>query len=154
LGAPNQDLLQAISKVKAQLGELEGEVRSFRADSTRDSVEALLNTSRQRDGVSVVAAVVEVADMGQLLALVDSVRDRLSPSAVALGALLNGKGALVVSVSREVSGLDAGVVAREVARSFGGGGGGNAALGRAGGLDAAMLSDAVDTARQMLWEGF
>ena len=90
--------------------------------------------------------------MDQLLSLVDRVRDRVSPGAVVLGADLQGKATLVVSVSPSVQGLDAGEIAKTSARVFGGGGGGNAQLGRAGGGDPAGLRDAVDAARRALWE--
>ncbi|OFV81389.1 MAG: alanine--tRNA ligase [Acidobacteria bacterium RBG_16_64_8] len=153
LGEANLDVLQAVTRLQAQVAQLEAEVKTFRAGSARDFAEALIRDSQRRDGVSVVAAVVEVADMDQLLSLVDRVRDHLAPAAVALGAVLNGKGALVVSTSQGVLAVDAGVVAGEAARSFGGGGGGNPNLGRAGGLDPSALLDSVDMAKRMLWEG-
>jgi alanyl-tRNA synthetase len=153
LGSPSLDVIQAVTRLQGQVAQLEAEVKTYRAGTARDSAETLIRASERRNGVSVVAAVVEVSEMDQLLSLVDRVRDHLAPAAIALGAVLNGKGTLVVSTSQGVSALDAGAVAREAARSFGGGGGGNTNLGRAGGLEPATLADSVDMARQMLWEG-
>lgn len=85
--------------------------------------------------------------MEHLLSLVDRVRDHIQPGVVALGADLQGKAALVVSVSQGVDDVDAGEVVKGSAREFGGGGGGTRQLGRGGGGDPARLPAAVDAAR-------
>jgi alanyl-tRNA synthetase len=69
---------------------------------------------------------------------------------VALAAQLDAKGVLVVAVSRGVAAVDAGQIVRSSARAFGGGGGGNAQLGRGGGGDPARLSEAVQAARDAI----
>ncbi len=153
LGQASSDLLQAIEKLRARVAELEEEVSGFRAGATRDAAEALARSSEQRDGVSVAGGIVEVADMDQLLSLADRVRDRLAPAAVVVGAVLNGKGTLVVGVSPGVRALHAGDVVRGAAQVFGGAGGGNASLGRAGGGDPSALQLAVDEAMKMLLGG-
>ena len=90
--------------------------------------------------------------MEQLMALVDRVRDRLTPAAVVLGAGVDGKGALVISLSPGLKGVHAGEMVKGTAGLFGGGGGGNATLGRAGGGDPSTVKDAVAKSREMLLE--
>jgi alanyl-tRNA synthetase len=153
LGSAHADVLQAIARLQRRNTELEAELKGFRAGATKDLAGTLAGESQKRNGISVVGGVVEVSDMEQLLSLVDGVRDRLSPAAVVLGAVLQGKGTLVVSVSSDVPTLHAGEVAKTSAGSFGGGGGGSDHTGRAGGIDPGCLREAVDRARQALWEG-
>jgi alanyl-tRNA synthetase len=152
LSAGNSDVLQAIGRIQAHAAELEDEVKGFRSEIAKDMVESLVQERQQRDGVSVIGAVVEARDMEHLLSLVDQVRDRVAPAAVALGADLQGKGALVVSVSPGIAELNAGEIANASAALVGGGGGGTAQLGRAGGVDARKLREAVEAARRALWD--
>jgi len=103
--------------------------------------------AEKRDGVSVVAGVVDARDMDHLLSLVDQVREHIQPGVVALGADLQGKAALVVSVSSEVDSVDAGQIVKGSVREFDGGGGGTRQLGRGGGGDPTRLPEAVAAAR-------
>ncbi|MCL5734784.1 MAG: DHHA1 domain-containing protein, partial [Actinobacteria bacterium] len=148
LGVADDQLLPGIDKVQARLTRAEQELKKFMTESARDVVQSLVEAAQAHDGVSVIAGVVEARDMDHLLALVDQVRDRAQPAVVALGAAVNGKAALVVSVSKEVEHVDAGRIVRESSRMFGGGGGGTAQLGRGGGGDPARLKEAVEAVRE------
>jgi alanyl-tRNA synthetase len=152
LGSQQADLLQSLERLHARAARLEEEVRSSRSESARDLVDALVAAAERKGDVSVVAAVVEVPDAEQLMSLVDRVRDRLSPAAVALGANVEGRGVLLVSVAPGLSNVHAGDTVKAAAALFGGGGGGNATLGRAGGGDPATLKDAVAKVRETLLE--
>ena len=152
LGVAEDQLLPSIERIQSRLLDLDAEVRKFVADSARDVVQTLVDRAEARDGVNIVTEVVEARDMDHLLALVDQVRDRLQPAVVALGADLAGKGTLVVGVSRGIEGVDAGQVVRGSAKEFGGGGGGNAQLGRGGGGDPARLPEALRAARAAILE--
>jgi alanyl-tRNA synthetase len=153
LGSPaGSDLLKALEVLQARASALKAEVDEFRADTANDVAEQLVGDAHQRGEVAIVSAVVDVPDMDHLLSLVDRVRDRLGTAAVALGSVVDSKAVLVVSASKDVAGVDAGQVAKTAAPVFGGGGGGNSGLGRAGGGDPAALPQAVEAARQALWE--
>jgi alanyl-tRNA synthetase len=152
-GTTNDDVLQAIERTQARIGELEEELGSFRAGATQDLASSLAERKAEYNGVSVVAEVVDARDMEHLLTLVDQVRDRLAPAVVALGAGVDGKAVLVVSASKGLVGIDAGAITKSSAQQFGGGGGGTPVLGRGGGGDPARLPDAVMAARQAVIEG-
>jgi alanyl-tRNA synthetase len=152
-GAAGDDLLHAIGRLQDRVSSLESEVAVFRAESAKDVVASLAEGAVRHDGVSVVASVVEARDMEHLLTLVDHVRDRLTPAVVALGAEVQGKAALVVSVSRGLESLHAGEIVRSSAGLLGGRGGGNAQLGQGGGGDPAKLTDAIDAARRAVMKG-
>ena len=150
--ADGGEVLSALGKLQARALSLEAEVKAFVSEAAKDVVQSLADRASSRDGMSVVAEVVDARDMDHLLSLVDQVRNRVQPGVVALGADLRGKATLVVSVSPEVSGVDAGRVVSSSAREFGGGGGGTARLGRGGGGDPAKLEAALEAARRAILE--
>ena len=139
--------MPAITRLQNRVAALESELSDFVSRAAKDVVASLASESVRHDGVAVVAAAVEARDMEHLLSLVDQVRERTQPSVVALGAELQGKAALVVSVSPQVSRVDAGQVVKTASRVFGGGGGGTPHLGRGGGGDPLKLQEAITCAR-------
>ncbi|NLO27454.1 MAG: alanine--tRNA ligase [Actinobacteria bacterium] len=147
------EVLSALGRLQIRAQTLETEVKAFLSEAAKDVVQSLAGRAINRDGMSVVAEMVDARDMDHLLSLVDQVRDRVRPGVVALGAELQGKAALVVSVSPEITGVDAGQVVSTSARKFGGGGGGTSRLGRGGGGDPAKLETALEAARQAILEG-
>jgi alanyl-tRNA synthetase len=150
LGVAGDQLLPAIDKVQAKVSQLEDEVQHYLLGSSKDIVDTLVHQAVAIDGVNVVAQVLDVRDMDHLLSLVDEVRDRVQPAVVALGASLDGKASLVVSVSRGVDSIHAGQVVREATQAFGGRGGGNPQLGRGGGGDPSRLVDAIEVALSVI----
>ncbi len=152
LGCQQPDLLPSLRRLQDHADWLEQEVRGFRSENAKDLADSLVQNADRKGDISVVAAVVEVADMEQLMALVDRVRDRLTSAAVILGAGVDGKGAMAISLSPGLTGVHAGETVKATAGLFGGAGGGNATLGRAGGGDPSTVKDAVAKAREMLLE--
>ena len=152
LGSTEDEVLNAVGKVQSRAEALEAEVKTFVSGSSKGVVDELAARAATADGVRVVAEVVEARDMEHLLSLVDQVRDKVQPAVVALGAALQGKGVLVVSVSSGVARINAGDIVKSSAKSFGGGGGGTAQLGRGGG-DASRLAEAVSAAKQAVMAG-
>jgi alanyl-tRNA synthetase len=152
LGAQSSDLVQAIERLKARTTELEAEVKGFRSLSAKDVADSLAQGAERKGDVAVVAEIVDVPDVDELLALVDRVRDRLNPAVVVLGAEASGKGNLIVSVSAGYPSVHGGEVVKAAAGLFGGRGGGNPNLGRAGGVDPNALQDAVTKAKDLVLE--
>ncbi len=150
LGTSEDQFLPALTKLRECADRLESEIKTFVREQARDLVQTLAAGASTHDGVSLVAQVVEARDMEHLLTLVDQVRERTQPAVVVLGADLQGKAALVVSVSKEVDKIDAGEVVRSSTRKFGGGGGGTPRLGRGGGGDPARLNEAVAAAHDTI----
>ena len=150
LGARDDQLLPAIEKLTAGMKALEAEIRELRSGKTTELVDEIVGQTELVKGVNIVATLVAVRDMEHLLSLVDQVRERLAPAVVVLGAESEGKSLLVVSASREVSGVHAGDLVKSVALVLGGGGGGNASLGRGGGGDPAKLPAALAMLRETI----
>ena len=97
----------------------------------------LIDGASEEGGVRIVAAVVADADADQLLQMSDRIRSKLSPAAVVLGGDAGGKAHLVASFDggAQERGLSAVDVIRAVAPIVDGGGGGRAAMARAGRLE-------------------
>ena len=153
LDVTDDQVLPALVRLQNRVSVLENELSGFVARAAKDVVTSLSAQAVRHDGVAVVAEVVEARDVDHLLLLVDQVRERVQPGVVALGAELQGKATLVVSVSPQVSRVDAGQIVKTASRVFGGGGGGTAHLGRGGGGDALKLGEAIACARDTVVAG-
>jgi alanyl-tRNA synthetase len=100
-------------------------------------------------GASVLLAVVEVADAKALLDIADRLKGKLAGGAIVLGAAVDGRAHLLVSVAPELvaKGVKAGAVVKLAAGVVGGGGGGRDTLAQAGGKQPEKLGDALEAAR-------
>ncbi len=84
---------------------------------------------------------------GQLRTLVDQLRDKIGSGVVILGSASNGNVALIVGVTKDLTGrVQAGKIIAPVAQKVGGKGGGRPDLAEAGGKDAGALDAALDGA--------
>ena len=97
------------------------------------------------DGVVVARVEAETRDEVRDLAL--ALRDRPGIRAVVLGSSPGGKGVALVAAVSPDSGLDAGALIAEAARTVGGGGGKGADLAVAGGRSPERLDEALEQAR-------
>ena len=95
-----------------------------------------------------------VESMDTLREMTDWFREKYPSGAVVLGAVINEKPAIVVAVSKDLNGrgLDAGKLAREVAKLVGGSGGGRPTLAQAGGKEPGKLDDALAQAQRLIDE--
>jgi alanyl-tRNA synthetase len=100
-------------------------------------------------GAPVLAASVEVADAKALLDVADRLRGRLGDGAIVLGAAVDGRVHLLVSVAPELvqRGVKAGAVVKAAAAVVGGGGGGRDTLAQAGGREPDKLGEALEVAQ-------
>ena len=131
-------------KMRAALGGGSSSGRSAPADRPIDV-----------NGVKLVTMRVEGIEKGALRGLSDSLRDRLGSGVVVLASESDGKVALVVSVTRDLtSRVQAGRLVKELAPIVGGGGGGRPDFAEAGGKDPSkideLLARAPDVLRSLL----
>ena len=104
-------------------------------------------------GVKVLAHRVDNLERAQMRTLVDQLRDKLGSGVVVLGSASDGRVALIVGVTKDLtSRVQAGKVIGPVAQKVGGSGGGRPDMAEAGGknpeaLDAALAGvyDVVDS---------
>ncbi|MGH9310529.1 MAG: alanine--tRNA ligase, partial [Vicinamibacterales bacterium] len=106
-------------------------------------------------GIKLIARRVEGLEKGALRGLSDSLRDRLGSGVVVLASENDGKVALVVAVTKDLtSRVQAGRLVKELAPLIGGGGGGRPDLAEAGGKDPsgidALLVRAADVLKTQM----
>jgi alanyl-tRNA synthetase len=124
-------------KMKAALG---GGVTGSQADDTQVI-----------EGVKLVARRVAGLEKGALRSLSDNLRDRLGSGVVIIASENEGKVALVVSVSKDLTGrVKAGSLVKELAPIVGGGGGGRPDFAEAGGRDPSKIDQMLQAAGDVL----
>jgi alanyl-tRNA synthetase len=96
-------------------------------------------------GVAVLAKRVEGLPRPQLRTLVDNLRNKLGSGVVILGSVDDGKVALIVGVTKDLTArVQAGKIIAEVAKKVGGSGGGRPDMAEAGGKDPGALDAALE----------
>jgi alanyl-tRNA synthetase len=107
--------------------------------------------AREVKGVKVIARRVNGLEKGALRGLSDSLRDRLGTGVVVLASENDGKVALVVSVTKDLtSRIQAGRIVKEIAPIVGGGGGGRPEFAEAGGKDPAKIDELIQRTPQVV----
>jgi alanyl-tRNA synthetase len=102
-------------------------------------------------GVRLIARRVEGIEKGALRGLSDSLRDRIGSGVVVIASELDGKVALVVSVTKDLTArVQAGRLVKELAPIVGGGGGGRADFAEAGGKEPAKIGELLTRAPEVL----
>lgn len=128
------------------------ENRNLRKESTRaaakrgmKSIDEIMGTASEIEGISVVTGRVEVPEISILRNLADSVRSKLNSGVGVLGMELEGKAVLLCVVTDDLvkAGWKAGTIINDVAAITGGKGGGKPHMAQAGGPDADKLEDAL-----------
>lgn len=145
LNAPLAEVETRLETVLAENRTLQKELEQLRRQAARSQFEALLGQVKQVNGVNVLSAQVDAADVDGLREMADWFRDKVGSGTAVLGALLNDKPMFIATVTDDLiqRGLKAGDLVREVAKIVGGGGGGQPRLAQAGGKDASKLGEAI-----------
>jgi alanyl-tRNA synthetase len=136
---------QERKRMRRAAGERAGSARAL-------DVEALALRATDVGRTPVLAELVDVHDARELLALADRLRGRLPQAAIVLGAAVDGRAHLLVSVAPELveRGVRAGTIVKQAAAVVGGGGGGRDTMAQAGGRDPERLPDALRAAREAI----
>jgi alanyl-tRNA synthetase len=144
---PAEALRHELDKKDAEIKKLQKELEQLRMKSAASGVASIGEKARDVRGVKVVAQRVDNLDRGQMRTLVDNMRNKLGSGVVVLGSVQDGKVALIVGVTADLtSRVQAGKVIKTVAEKVGGSGGGRPDMAEAGGKDPAQLDAALDEA--------
>ena len=137
--------MEQLREQRRLAGELLRKLASQRVDE-------LLSQVAQVRGVPVLAAQVQAPDLDTLRSMSDHLRERLGSAVVALGAVLEDRPLLVVSLTPDLQarGLHAGKLAGAAAQRMGGGGGGRPNMAQAGGKDATQLPEALQEVARLV----
>ena len=139
------EVVEAVERLIQQQRALEKKLSQMRTRLARtERGELVAGGVRSVKDVQVLSSCVEEMDRTHLRDMVDALKTELKSGVVVLGAAGDGKVALVVGVTKDLtSRLHAGKIAQAVAKKVGGTGGGRPDLAEAGGKNPEKLDSAI-----------
>jgi alanyl-tRNA synthetase len=142
--------------VKALLDEkraLEKELSKTRAKLAMGQGTDIASQAVDVKGMKVLAATLDGADPKTLRDTMDKLKDRLKSAAIVLGAVNDGKVALIAGVTSDLTAkVKAGELVNFVAQQVGGKGGGRPDMAQAGGTEPAKLPGALQSVKSWVEE--
>jgi alanyl-tRNA synthetase len=137
-------LRHAFEKRDEEIKRLKRELDQVRMKSASTSVQSAAENVREVKGIKVLTTRADNLERAQLRVLIDNLRNKLGSGVVVLGSVSDGKVALIVGVTKDLtSRVQAGKIIAEVAKKVGGSGGGRPDMAEAGGKDPAALDAAL-----------
>ncbi|PLS15601.1 alanine--tRNA ligase [Bacillus sp. M6-12] len=145
LKANPKDLPERVEAILTDMKELQRENESLSAKLNNIEASGLVNNAKEIDGVKVLAAKVQAADMNSLRSMADDLKQKLGSAVILLGSVQGEKVNLIAAVTKDYidQGYHAGKLIKEVAARCGGGGGGRPDMAQAGGKDPEKLDAAI-----------
>jgi alanyl-tRNA synthetase len=151
LNASEDQIIPALERQLEQIKALEKQVGAQKRKAAGSQAQDLLDRAREVKGVRVLAAQVDGLDRESLRNLSDSLRQKIGSGVIVLGAVEDGKVALITAVTKDLTPkLHAGKIVQELAKLVGGSGGGRPDLAEAGGKDTSGLEKAIDQVYPLL----
>ena len=145
LGCAPDEVDRKVLNLLGQLQDAEKTIEKLQRQLARHDFERLLNRVQEVNGVRVLSAQVEAADVSMLREMSDWFRDRLGSGVIVLGAVLASKPSFIAAVTPDLveRGIHAGTLVKAVAQEVGGSGGGKPTMAQAGGRDASRMAEAL-----------
>ncbi len=142
--SPAEALRAELERKEAEIKRLSKELERVRMKSATATVSSAEEKVRVVDGIKVLAHRVDNLERPQMRTLVDNLRSKLGSGVVVLGSTSDGKVALIVGVTKDLtSRVQAGKIIGPVAERVGGSGGGRPDMAEAGGKNPENLDDAL-----------
>jgi alanyl-tRNA synthetase len=147
--APADALRARIAATEEEMKKLRRELDAARMKSA--SAAAGEASAVEVKGIKLLVQRIDGLERGPMRDLVDQMRGKLGSGVVVLGAASEGKVALIVGVTKDLTGkVHAGKVVGQLAAMVGGKGGGRPDLAEAGGSDAGALDGALAKAAEVV----
>ncbi|HDX9632948.1 alanine--tRNA ligase [Bacillus cereus group sp. MYBK108-2] len=140
-----KDILTRVDGLFAEVKQLQKENESLAAKLSNIEAGNLTDSVMTVDGVNVLAAKVNVADMNNLRTMMDGLKNKLESAVVVLASVNDDKVNILAGVTKDLisQGYHAGKLVKEVASRCGGGGGGRPDMAQAGGKNPAQVEEAL-----------
>jgi len=143
-GAVETAVVQLIDEKKL----LEKELAKLRSKLAMGQGQDLASQAVDVKGAKLLVATLEGADAKTLRETLDKLKEKLKSAAIVLGAVSDGKVALIAGVTADLTGkIKAGEMVNYVAQQVGGKGGGRPDMAQAGGTEPAKLGGAMDSVK-------
>ncbi|HEX7635457.1 MAG TPA: alanine--tRNA ligase [Noviherbaspirillum sp.] len=145
LKATPAELSTRIGSVLEQVKALEKELAAVKGKLASAQGDELLAKATDVNGIKVLAATLNGADVPALRETMDKLKDKLKTAAIVLATVNDGKVSLIAGVTADaVTKVKAGELVNFVAQQVGGKGGGRPDMAQAGGTDPSGLPKALD----------
>jgi alanyl-tRNA synthetase len=139
-----EELTARIGQVQDQVKSLEKELAALKSKLAAGQGDELVTQAVDVNGIKVLAATLEGADVARLRETMDKLKDKLKTAAIVLASVVDGKVSLIAGVTADAtSKVKAGELVNFVAQQVGGKGGGRPDMAQAGGTDPAGLPAAL-----------
>ena len=134
---PYEKLLKVLEERRA----LEHDIKILKSTHAAKSADSMVDHVLEFQGIRYVCEIKSVASMDDLKHIGDLVRERLGNGVGIIGAVIDGRPAVVCVATPDLiqAGVDVVKVAKAIGKRMGGGGGGKPHLATAGGKDPALL---------------
>ena len=145
LNTTSPELGNAVQRIQDENDDLRRQLATLERQNSLQAAEILLDTRRDINGVSVLAARTEASNADGMREISDWLRDKMGSGIVVLGAVINDRPTISVGITRDLvdGGADAREYARDLGKIIGGGGGGRPDMAQAGGRNADKLDSAI-----------
>ena len=152
LKSSESDLTRKAAQVMADIKALESTIKSIKSDKISSSVDDIIASAKEINGVKLIAMKFDDADIEQLRNISDAVKAKADSVIMVLAAVNGGKVTFIVSVSEDLigKGWHAGKLIKDIAAAAGGGGGGKANMAQAGAKDPSKVDAAFAKAEELI----
>ena len=155
LNTTPEQSVEIVQRLQADVKRLAREIEALKMKAAlggaRSESGGAQDGTREVKGVKLIARRVSGLEKGALRGLSDSLRDRLGSGIVVIASENDGKVALVVSVTKDLtSRIQAGRIVKEIAPIVGGGGGGRPDFAEAGGKDPSKIDELIAKAPDLI----
>ena len=142
-------ILRNLIQYENYLKGVKNEVKNLKRKDALGMVKELAENAEN----GIVASIIESIDRESLRELAVAVRDQEEIKAVILGTAPTDGGAALIAAVKADSGLNAGTILNDAAKTIGGGGRANAELTIVGGKSPENLNEALEQARAVAHAG-
>ena len=150
LSTSTADVETRVDALSTELESLRKQLSQLDRVQSAGMIDVLIEGAQTVAGANVVAARIDVRSRDALKEIADTLRQRLSSAVVVLGALIDGRPAMLAAATADLvdKGVHAGTIVKTMASAAGGGGGGRPDIAQAGGKDASKLDAAIEEGRK------
>jgi alanyl-tRNA synthetase len=146
--ATGEALRKKLQQERDDRRNLEKELARLRSKLAMGQGQDVASQAVDVKGSKVLAAAIDGADAKTLRETMDKLKGRLKSAAIVLGAVSDGKVALIAGVTADLTGkVKAGELVNFVAQQVGGKGGGRPDMAQAGGTEPAKLNGALESVK-------
>ena len=140
-----EDILDKVGSLEQELHDSQKQVEDLNSQINQVKAGSIFNNVEQAGNLSIIAQKVDVNGMNDLRELADTWKSENKSDVLVLAAGKDGKANMIISLNDKAldAGLKAGDLIKQVAPTFGGGGGGRPNMAQAGGKKPEGLEDAI-----------